>query len=522
MYDFNKETNTIIKYVGNEKHVKIPSEIDGVAVKTIGNSAFKNNQDIESVMIPDGIEIIKEEAFYGCSSLESVEMADSVKNIESGIFGHCHKLQFVGISENISKVPPLMFASCHSLTHLYIPDNVEEIGLGAFIHCNKLSSISMGDDLGIIRSMAFRGCNLSQLFIPQGVSKIEDNAFEGNPIEKIKVSGHNLHFSSEDGVLFNKEKTSLLLFPLKREGEYEVPKSVEEIQRTAFKNCSLSIISTNNVKHIQDYAFENSMELEYADVRNVERLGAGVFINNEKLSMVLLENLKEADIYSFAQTGLKEVTIPRGLETIEDYLFYKSVNLKEINLHKGVKEIKNGAFYGCPVEKVSIPKNVVKIDPQAFFNEQFMDYIVDERNPYLSSEDGVLFNKDKTILIHCPMGKKDSYAAPNGVEVVGEKAFMATSLENVTLPKTTKIVEKSAFEFGVSLKSIDMASVEEVEVGAFSGCYNLIKANMSKELLKDADIIFPDCERLSHIESIKSSLKKLASPPQSMPIRQGI
>ena len=97
------------------------------------------------------------------------------------------------------------------------------------------------------------------------------------------------------------------------------------------------------------------MELEYADVRNVERLGAGVFINNEKLSMVLLENLKEADIYSFAQTGLKEVTIPRGLETIEDYLFYKSVNLKEIKLHKGVKEIKNGAFYGCPVEKVSIP-----------------------------------------------------------------------------------------------------------------------------------------------------------------------
>ena len=134
--------------------------------------------------------------------------------------------------------------------------------MGAFVYCRSLTSITIQDGVTSIEQKAFFGCtNLASVTIPNSVSSIDCTAFSGcSGLTNITVDSNNPVYCSESGVLFNKDKTTLIYYPLgKNDSSYTIPDGVTAIDEFAFSNCSklTSITIPSSVNYIGNYAFYN-------------------------------------------------------------------------------------------------------------------------------------------------------------------------------------------------------------------------------------------------------------------------
>ena len=144
---------------------------------------------------------------------------------------------------------------------------------------------------------------------------------------------------------------------------------------------------------------------------------------------------------------------------------------------KPVTSIGSWVFYGCTkLTRVTIPDSVTGIGYAAFSKCGSLKSIdVGEGNTEYSSEDGVLFDKNKTVLIHFPAGKGGHYTIPDGVTSIGDHAFIkCISLTSVTIPDSVTSIEALAFRDCFGLKSVRIPdSITNIKSAAFSSCSNL-------------------------------------------------
>lgn len=238
-------TVSITYYKGNDTDVTIPYEIDKKIVTEIGAYAFDCHRDIVSVKIPKGVRSIGNAAFYDCDSLVNIEIPDSVIFIDGSAF-----------------------YNCSSLTNIRLPNNLTYISGGILDDCAKLKSIT----------------------IPKNVEKIKNNFLKGcYNLQEITVSKENRNYKDVDGVLFDKNMDTLLIYPCGRDGVYRIPDGVKKIGEMAFYfNHNLNdIIIPDSVNKIENWAF-------------------------------------------CACTGLKKVVIPSSVDTIADEAFSGCYSLKKI------------------------------------------------------------------------------------------------------------------------------------------------------------------------------------------------
>lgn len=118
--------------------VNIESEIDGLPVKEIAQSAFQNNTTLYSVTIPDSVEVIGEAAFRNCTNLVSVTLPASLKELPFECFRDCHILSNITLPETLTRIDDQCFYNCTKIGDLKIPASVTEIGHDAFINCESI------------------------------------------------------------------------------------------------------------------------------------------------------------------------------------------------------------------------------------------------------------------------------------------------------------------------------------------------------------------------------------------------
>ena len=164
---------------------------------SIGNYAFANNQ-LESIVIPDGVAIIGDNAFSN-NQLTSARMPGSAASIGSNAFSY-NNLKSIEIPGGVTSISYQVF-SWNELTSLVIPNGVEKIGEGAFM-VNKLRSVDIPDSVDSIGISAFEENHLSEVTIPKSVSYIGDSAFSGNKLATSDIPD-NIPVANEDIFSYN-------------------------------------------------------------------------------------------------------------------------------------------------------------------------------------------------------------------------------------------------------------------------------------------------------------------------------
>ena len=173
-------------YSGN---VVVPESVvyegNTYSVTSIGESAFRQCNDLTSVIIPESVTSIGKYAFYYSKDLNSVTIPNSVTSIGENAFQGCSGLCSVDIPKSVTSINSCVFQDCRGLESIVIPNSVESIGYGAFESCKGLSSVTIPNSVTSIGDNAFYNCSgLCSVVIGSGVLSIGGKAFSNTNLKK--------------------------------------------------------------------------------------------------------------------------------------------------------------------------------------------------------------------------------------------------------------------------------------------------------------------------------------------------
>ena len=271
------------------------SALDDGRVKITGY-----NGGAETVVIPDTIDgksvtSIGRRAFEGCTNLKSITIPNSVTEMGRRAFSGCSSLTGIAIPDSVTEIGKYAFDGCKSLTSITIPDGVTSIGYGAFYNCSSLT--------------------------------------------EIKVASENSNYVSVNGVLYNKDKTTIICYPAGKKGNnYKIPDGVTEIGSIAFSRCSslTSVTIPNSVTSIGSGALNGCTSLTRVTIpKSVTKIGWNAFSDCTSLTSITIPNsVISIDWYAFRGcTSLKSITIPNSVTSIGKNAFgyYYDNGYKKIN-----------------------------------------------------------------------------------------------------------------------------------------------------------------------------------------------
>lgn len=139
---------------------------------------FENCVNLETVILPDNLEVVETSLFDGCTKLKTITIPSGVTTIKGHAFDGCTSLEEVLFGENIEKINLSAFDGCTSLKSVSLPDSLKEIGDDAFKGCTALNSIEFGTGIVSIGGEAFKDCDsLKSVVLPEGLLTLESYTF---------------------------------------------------------------------------------------------------------------------------------------------------------------------------------------------------------------------------------------------------------------------------------------------------------------------------------------------------------
>jgi len=290
---FCKSTKTLVKYPIDKKGstYTMPDEYE-----TIADSAFWKNKHIEEIILSDDVITVGVSAFEWCEELKKVYIGTNVSNMTDTKFVDCVRLSEINVSSQNT-----VFASKDGV--LFNKDFTELI---EYPEGNKREEYSVPN--GVANFSEYSFCYnpyLKVLKIPDSVTDIKNTEFSGyESLAEFIVAENNLIYSSVNGVLFNKEQTTLIEYPQGNSRKmYSVPSKVTSISDKAFSDAvKLERIDfSDDVNEIGSCAFSGCYSLQFCSIpKNVTVINRGTFINCKNLeTMVIPDKISKIDYDSF-------------------------------------------------------------------------------------------------------------------------------------------------------------------------------------------------------------------------------
>ena len=466
----------------------LKSIIIPTSVTNIGSSAFANCFDLTSVAIPNSVKSIGDTAFENCNGLSIVNIPNSVMNIGFGAFRYCSSLTDINVEEgnscyssyngvlfNADKTTLIKYPEGKKETSYSVPEGVVKIDVSAFCGCENLTSVSIANTVASIGDEAFSGClALALVNIGKGVTDLGKNLFSGCfSLTAINVEEGNSSYSSENGVLFNADMTTLIKYPEgKKETTYSIPNGVTCIGQSAFYGCSslMSVSIPQSVDTIALWAFEytglsKNEENWKGDVLYVDGclITARTSLNGNH--DVIEGTRLIADYAFYGCRDLISVTIPASVMNSGKLVFADCAGLKSVNINS--RTIGYNMFLNCfNLMSVTLGNEVTSIGEGAFY--------------------------DCSNLMSLTMG--------NGVTSIESSAFSGcSSLTSVDIPNSVTNICEYVFNNCYGLKS---ASIDSRVIGdnMFQNCSNLTSVTLGDNVVSVGESAFYNCSSLTSVK----------------------
>ena len=242
---FNEENNrteaVITGYKGIDNDLVIPDSIDNAVVTSIGEKAFAESNQFESITIPDSIGSIGEGAFLECNGLKKVYVSSiedwckidfsysdaNPLSIGADLYVDNKLVTDVTIPDGVKSIGKYAFYEYSSLKSISFPSSIRSIGESAFYFCNNLEKVEFGHELKSIGNYAFAYTSLTNITIPDSVTYIGDYAFSCCSFESIVIPDSLTSVNDYAFSYCNDLKTVI------------IPDSVTKIGYSAFDECLL-------------------------------------------------------------------------------------------------------------------------------------------------------------------------------------------------------------------------------------------------------------------------------------------
>ena len=353
----------------------------------IGESAFACCYNLNKINIPYGVTTINSRTFYLCKGLTSITLPASVTTICATAFQECRSLANITLSDNITQIDSDAFSYCDSLTSITLPSKLRTLSV-AFAFCSKLEEVNIPTNLYTIYGNPFIGCTSLKKFsvssgntryrsvdgvllsydqteiisypaaktdisysIPNSVKTIRQNAFANNAslrtltlpadltafntiynctaLQEISISANNSTYCDVSGVLFSKDKATLVCYPQARSSQtYSIPNGTTEIGNSSFRWSSnlAGVTIPNTVITIEAYAFANSSITSIELPDSVSFVNGSAFEDCKSLARVVLpDNINILNGISpfMGCNGLKDIYYAGTVEDWEKYVGYE-------------------------------------------------------------------------------------------------------------------------------------------------------------------------------------------------------
>ena len=286
--------NEISAYTGSDAEITIPASIGTNEIVGINYAVFKDNSDITSVTLSEGIVYIESDAFKGCTNLKTVVLPSSLTLIDSGAFEDCASLESVTFGDNLIELGHDAFANCSSLGDVILPESVKLIGNSAFSSAGTGTGRFVCPAEGTVyEHLAFADAQFNSVEIGPSADLSDYNIMQGFKGSSVSIG----------------EGTESL-------GEYFL------MDPYAADTSLTEVLLPDSLKEIGKNAFSGRMGLASIDLKHIETMGEG----------------------AFSQSGLVDIVVPGSLKVIPEDAFVLCSNAQTITIEEGVEVISYNAF----------------------------------------------------------------------------------------------------------------------------------------------------------------------------------
>lgn len=325
LYDIDS-AGMITGYIGTEIDLIIPETIRGQKVKGIGSSAFEDNENIRSVVLPSTATHIGVDSFKNCTSLEAVT-GGAITHINLNAFANSTISTFN--FEKVKNISDKAFYGCTNLENVNLP-NVEKIGASAFENVTSIEELNC-EKLTTIGNYAFRGTGVSTVNLPK-LTSLGTSAFE----KCSNLTSASMPLLKEIPTSAFKNCTAL--------NEIDMP-AILSIGNSAFQATALETVNFEKVETIGNYAFRDINTLKYAILPAVKALGTGGFYNCTNLKFIYLPSLEELKTNTFAKCDLlKSAWLPAVEKVNKNAFNNSSIEYVQFDTVKEIESLPNNLY----------------------------------------------------------------------------------------------------------------------------------------------------------------------------------
>lgn len=534
----NIELPSNLIFIGNEafassglKSITIPNNVKGIE-----NGTFAQCANLKDVNFPNSLLFVGSNAFQNCASLEKIILPKSVNSIGDAAFMNCN-IRSVTLPTNLSIISKAAFKNCQNLGEIELPEKLVEVAEDAFSGCTALTEIVIPEGVVGIANGAFKDCkNLTSVTLPSTLLMIGSNSFAdcanlltiscSSQIPP-KMSSTTFGVDAKRNAVVNVSDDLISAYksnPSWRQFEHLTGSFVLNVTRPGLMSFMITDSMWTNLQNVKITGLLNQKDLIF--LSNLLHRGAQIRVLDLRDVDGLEEfglNLNVKKTNNIPNNHLNAVYAPLSSKVLLANAFAGFEKLEKVCLSKNVVKISDNAFVDCmSLSTFKLPESIKEIGSYCFVNCKKLNAI-ESASPEYISVDGVLYSKDKKVLIAYPANKKsEKFTIPNGVENLSKGAFAYALIDDVEFPSSLTSISDSAFANCSGLKQLSVPSniqsignaafiqdsslsmvivsegVKNIGVSAFQNCVNLQSVDLSNSVEAIGDYAFWNCPNIEN------------------------